>query len=146
MANPDISTFIPWYQGMTETPPAFRSGSGRSDQESAYWAFKRIGVLVNAFYGELIDQVRSVWKALEDDTFAQQDSIEKTALELFSKDVALTKGLLTAYSNALAFKAYQTAQTMIEDLETRCVELQNRQIEKSSWVGWDEGQKILELR
>jgi dipeptidase len=146
MANPDISAFIPWYQGITETPPAFRSGSGRSDQESAYWAFKRIGVLVNAFYGELIGQVRSVWKALEGDAFAQQDSIEKTALELFSKDVALAKGFLTAYSNALAFKAYQTAQTMIKDLETRCVELQNRQIEKSSWVGWNEEQETLVQR
>jgi dipeptidase len=144
MANPDISTFIPWYQGITETPPAFRSGSGRSDQESAYWAFKRIGVLVNAFYGELIGQVRSAWKTLEDDAFAQQDSIEKTALELSSKDIALAKGFLTGYSNALAYKAYQTAQTMIKDLETRCVELQNRQIEKSSWVGWNEGQETLE--
>jgi dipeptidase len=140
MANPDISVFIPWYQGITETPPAFRSGSGRSDQESAYWAFKRIGILVNAFYGELIGQVRSTWKTFEDDASAQQDSVERTALELFRKDRSLARGFLTAYSNALAFKAYQAAQTMIKDLETRCVELQNRQIEKSGWVGWDEGQ------
>ena len=55
LANPDISVYVPWYQGMTETPLPFRSGSGRSDQESAYWAFKRIGCLVNAFYGDLID-------------------------------------------------------------------------------------------
>jgi dipeptidase len=140
MANPDISVFIPWYQGITETPPAFRSGSGRSDEESAYWAFKRIGVLVNAFYRELIGQVRSTWEAFENDTFAQQDSVEKTALELFRKDIPLAKSFLTAYSNALAFKAYQAAQTMVKDLETRCAELQNREIEKSSWVGWDESQ------
>ena len=146
MANPDISVFIPWYQGITETPPAFRSGSGRSDQESAYWAFKRIGILVNAFYGELIGQVRSPWKAFENDTFAQQDSIEKTALELFRKDIPLAKSFLTTYSNALAFKAYQAAQTMVKDLETRCVELQNREIEKSSWVGWDESQATLGQR
>ena len=146
MANPDVSTFIPWYQGVTETPPVFRSGSGRSDQESAYWAFKRIGVLVNAFYGTLIDQVRSTWKALENDEFAQQDAIEKTALELFRKDISLAKGFLTAYSNSLALRAYQTAQTMIRDLETRCVELQNRQIEKSSWVGWHEGEERLGSR
>lgn len=43
---------------------------------------------------------------------------------------------MTAYSNAAAFSVYQTAQKMLKDLETRCVELQNRQIEKSSWVGW----------
>jgi dipeptidase len=144
MANPDISIFVPWYQGITETPPAFRSGSGRSDQESAYWAFKRIGVLVNAFYGELIGQVRSAWKAVENDAFAQQESIEKTALELFRKDIPLARSFLTAYSNALALKAYQKAQTMVEDLETRCVELQNREIKKSSWVGWNNAEERLE--
>ena len=137
LANPDISVFIPWYQGITETPPAFRSGFGRSDQESAYWSFKRIGVLVNAFYGELIGQVQKTWRGIENDAFAQQEPVEKTALELFRQDMPLAKSFLTGYSNALAIKAYQAAQAMIKDLETRCVELQNRQIEKSSWVGWD---------
>ena len=136
LANPDISVYVPWYQGITDTPPPFRSGMGRSDQESAYWAFKRIGVLVNAFYGDLITQVRSTWRSFENDASAQQESVEKTALELFRKDPALARSYLTTYSNALALHAYQTAQTMIQDLETRCVELQNRQIEKSSWVGW----------
>ena len=137
LANPDISAYIPWYQGINETPPPFRSGMGRSDQESAYWAFKRIGVLVNAFYGQLIGQVQDTWKSFENNARAQQESVEKTALELFREDVSLARSFLTGHSNALALSAYQTAQTLLQDLETRCVELQNRQIEKSSWVGWD---------
>ena len=136
LANPDVSVYLPWYQGITDTPLSFRSGMGRSDQESAYWAFKRVGVLVNSFYGQLISQVQSTWKSFESDVFAQQESVEKTALELSGKDGSLARSFLNAYSNALALSAYQTAQTMIKDLETRCVELQNRQIEKSSWVGW----------
>jgi len=136
LANPDISVYIPWYQGITDTPFPFRSGRGRSDQESAYWAFKRIGVLVNAFYGALIDEVKNVWKAFESEAAAQQESVEKTALELFQKDAALARSFLTTYSNALAIRAYEAAETMVKDLETRCVELQNRQIEKESWVGW----------
>lgn len=136
LANPDVSVYIPWYQGITETPPPFRSGMGRSDQESAYWAFKRIGVLVNAFYGQLIGQVQGTWRTFENDVRAQQESVEKTALELFRKDASLARSFLTAHSNALALSVYQTAQTMLQDLETRCVELENREIEKSSWVGW----------
>jgi dipeptidase len=139
LANPDISVYIPWYQGITEAPPPFRSGMGRSDQESAYWTFKRIGVLVNAFYGQLIGQVQGTWKSFENNVRAQQESVEKTALELFRKDAALARSFLTGHSNALALSAYQAAQTMLQDLETRCVELQNRQIEKSSWVGWAKG-------
>jgi dipeptidase len=109
---------------------------GRSDQESAYWAFKRIGVLVNAFYGQLIGQVQGTWRSFENEVGAQQESVEKTALELFRKDASLARSFLTAHSNALALSVYQTAQTMLQDLETRCVELENREIEKSSWVGW----------
>lgn len=136
LANPDVSVFVPWYQGITQSPPEFRSGMGRSDSESAYWTFKRIGVLVNAFYGDLIDQVRSTWKPIESELAASQESVEKTALDLFRKDASLARGFLTAYSNAAALSVYQAAQQMLKDLETRCVELQNRQIEKSSWVGW----------
>jgi dipeptidase len=137
LANPDVSVYIPWYQGITETPSPFRSGMGRSDQESAYWAFKRIGVLVNAFYGQLISQVQGTWKSFENNARAQQESVERTALELFRKDASLARSFLTVHSNGLALSAYQTAQTMLQDLETRCVELQNRQVEKSSWVGWN---------
>jgi dipeptidase len=136
LANPDVSVFVPWYQGITQTPSEFRSGTGQSDPESAYWTFKRIGVLVNAFYGELIDQVRSVWKPIESELDARQESVEKTALDLFRQDASLARSFLTAYSNAAALSVYQAAQKMLKDLETRCVELQNRQIEKSSWVGW----------
>jgi dipeptidase len=136
LANPDVSVFVPWYQGITQTPSEFRSGMGQSDPESAYWAFKRIGVLVNAFYGDLIDQVRNTWNPVERELAARQESVEKTALELFRKGPPLARSFLTAYSNAAAFSVYQTAQKMLKDLETRCVELQNRQIEKSSWVGW----------
>lgn len=130
VANPDISVFVPWYAGMTETPRMYQFGNGRSDPESAYWAFKRIGNLVNTYYGDLIGYVQDTWKSFEEEEFSLQESIEKTALELSGKDNSLAKDFLTAYSNAQAIKAYNMAQEMVNELQTKLVKLQNRQIEK----------------
>ena len=130
IANPDTSVFVPWYAGIVETPRIYQLGSGRSDPDSAYWAFKRIGNLVNAYYGDLFGLVQKTWRSFEENEFALQDSIEKTALELFRLNPSLAKDFLTTYSNAQALKAYHRAQETIDELQTRFVELQFRQIEK----------------
>ena len=129
LANPGTSVYVPWYKGITEVPHVYQFGKGKSDPESAYWAFKRIGNLVNTHYGDLIEDVQNAWKALEEREFVIQDSLEKTALELFQKDESLAKELLSSYSNAQALKAYNMAQEMINELQTKLVELQKR----TSW-------------
>ena len=130
IANPDTSVYVPWYKGITEVPHVYQFGKGKSDPESAYWAFKRIGNLVNTHYGDLIEEVRKTWKAFEEREFETQESVEKTALELFQKDESLARAFLSSYSNAQALKAYDMAQEMINGLQTRLVELQYRRIEK----------------
>lgn len=130
MANPDTSVFIPWYAGIVETPRIFQLGSGRSDPDSAYWAFKRIGNLVNAYYGDLFGPVQKTWRTFEENEFALQENIEKTALELFQSNPSLAKAFLTIYSTAQALKAYDRAQEIVMELQTRFTELQFRQIEK----------------
>ena len=130
MANPDTSVFIPWYAGIEETPRIYQHGSGRSDPDSAYWAFKRIGNLVNAYYGDLFGLVQKTWRSFEENEFALQESIEKTALELSRLNPSLAKNFLTTYSYAQALKAYDRAQEMVDELQTRFTELQFRQIAK----------------
>ena len=130
MATPDTSVYVPWYKGITEVPHVCQIGKGKSDPESAYWAYKRIGNLVNTHYGELIEDVRNTWKAFEEREFETQENVEKTALELFQKDESLARGFLSNYSNAQALKAYNMAQEMINGLQTRLVELQVRKIDK----------------
>lgn len=130
LANPDTSVYVPWYKGITEVPPVYQFGKGKSDPKSAYWAFKRIGNLVNTYYGDIIEDVRNSWKAFEEREFSIQDSVEKTALELLQQDESLSKEFLSSYSNAQALKAYNTAQEMINELQTKLVKLQFRKIEK----------------
>ncbi len=130
IATPDTSVYVPWYKGITEVPHAYQFGKGKSDPESAYWAFKRIGNLVNTHYGDLIEDVRNTWKAFEEREFETQESVENTALDLFQQDESLARAFLSSYSNAQALKAYNMAQEMINGLQTRLVELQFRSIEK----------------
>jgi len=130
MATPDTSVYIPWYMGITEVPPVYQLGEGKSDPESAYWAFKRIGNLVNTYYGDLIGEVRKTWKAFEEREFETQESVEKTALELFQQDESLARPFLSSYSNAQALKAYNMAQEMIDELHTKLVDLLRKRVEK----------------
>jgi len=130
MATPDTSVFVPWYMGITEVPSVYQSGQGQSNPESAYWAFKRISNLVNTHYGNLIEDVRKTWKAFEEAEFLTQESVEKTALELFQKDESLARSFLSSYSNAQALKAYHLAQEMINDLHTQLVDLLRKRVKK----------------
>ncbi|MFP4082777.1 MAG: C69 family dipeptidase [Candidatus Aminicenantes bacterium] len=130
VANPDTSVYIPWYQGIADVPQVYRFGNSTCDQESAYWTFKRIGNLVNTHYGDLIEDARSTWRVLEEEQFAIQESVEKTAVELFEQDETLVREFLTGYSNAQAVKAYTTAREMINELQTKLVKLHFRKIEK----------------
>jgi dipeptidase len=130
MATPDTSVFVPWYMGITEVPSVYQSGQGQSDPESAYWVFKRISNLVNTHYGDLIEDVRKTWQAFEEAEFETQESVEKTALELFQQDKSLARSFLSSYSNAQALKAYHLAQEMINDLHTQLVDLLRKRVRK----------------
>jgi dipeptidase len=130
MATPDTSVYVPWYMGITEVPYVYQFGKGKSDPESAYWAFKRISNLVNTHYGDLKEEVRNTWKAFEEREFEIQESVEKTALELFQKDKSIARTFLSSYSNAQALKAYNMAQEMINELQTKLVDLLKRRVEK----------------
>ena len=130
MATPDTSVYVPWYMGITEVPHVYQVGQGKSDPESAYWAFKRISNLVNTHYGDLIEDVRKTWKAFEEREFKTQESVEKTAVELFQQDESLGRAFLSSYSNAQALKAYNIAEETINDLQTKLVDLLRKRVEK----------------
>ena len=41
------SNFIPFYNGLTQTLPAYQKGSLPASLDSAYWVYKHVGVLVD---------------------------------------------------------------------------------------------------
>ena len=126
--TPCSSVYVPYYLGVEEFPRPFSFISAGYDRENAFWAFNSLENLVDRYYGQkpkrneaevtAIDYVAGFWKALEDEEFAAQESVEKTALDLFGKKVSLMHSFLSAYSNALGIRAYNSALRLADQLRT----------------------------
>lgn len=115
--NGYTSVYIPWYAGITEVPPAFSfAEEGKYTEESAWWVFNELSNLTLRRFSDAIEDVRPVWQAFQDEEFALQEAIERTALELYRKDKSLARSFLTTYSNSLGMKAFDMAKDMANKL------------------------------
>lgn len=126
---------MPFYACNTETPHAYQLGDCGANshyiKDSAYWIFETIGNLMNLFYQVSVDVVRPEWDAFEENLFALQPSIEKTALELHKNNPSLAAAFLTTYSNGVALQALEKADEMIGNLYTRFALVNNPQTSRA---------------
>jgi dipeptidase len=129
VGTPCSSAYLPFYLGVLEFPKPFSFLTDGYDRENAYWVFNSLENLVDRYYGEkaksgssemrAIDYVAGSWKAFEDEEFAMQEAVEKTALDLYKKDKALARSFLTDYCSGLGLKAFVQAQTLGDALRTK---------------------------
>ncbi|MFZ2053882.1 MAG: C69 family dipeptidase [Candidatus Aminicenantales bacterium] len=126
--TPCSSVYLLFYLGVLEFPKPFSFLSEGYSRDNAYWVFNSLENLVDRYYNEkakfgesemrAIDYVGELWKSFEDEEFAMQEAVEKTALDLYKKDKALARSFLTTYSNGLGLKAFHQAQTLADTLRT----------------------------
>jgi dipeptidase len=129
VGTPCSSVYVPYYLGVLDFPKPYTYLSDTYDRENAFWVFNSLENLVDRYYAEkgnsekgetrAIDYVAGHWKNFEDDEFAMQGAVEKTALELYQKDKSLARTYLTAHSNAFGLRAFVEAQTLGDTLRTR---------------------------
>jgi len=129
IGTPCSSVYVPYYLGVLDFPKPYTYLSDTYDRENAFWVFNSLENLVDRYYGErekfadlemrAIDYVVGFWKKFEDDEFAIQSAVEKTALELYEKDKSLARFFLDAYSNALGLRAFVDARTLSDMLRSK---------------------------
>lgn len=127
--TPCSSVYLPFYLGALEFPKPFSFLTESYDNDNAYWIFNSLENLVDTYYGEkakwgnsearAIDHVAGIWKDFEDEVFALQDAIEKTALAVFKKDEAAARLFLSSYCNRLGLKAFHQARALNDILRTQ---------------------------
>lgn len=127
--TPCSSVYVPYYLGVLEFPKPFSFLTAGYDPDNAYWVFNSLQNLVDRHYGEkakfmesemrAIDYVAGFWKVLEDEEFAFQEAVEKTALDLHKKDKALARAFLTTYSSGLGLRAFADALELGDTLRTK---------------------------
>lgn len=102
MAQDNVATsiYIPVYCGVTDLPESYKT-PGRPNgytTKSAWWAFNRLGTLASQRWGDMRHDVDNVWKPMQKELFANQNSFEQKALELYKKDKKEINSYLTDYS------------------------------------------------
>jgi dipeptidase len=108
--NPATTCYIPIYSGATELPESFSKGmrGGGYDvfsRESAWWAFNVVSNYAGLIWDHMIEDIKAVRDPLEEEFFALQPAIEKTAIELYEQDPELARNFITNYTNSCANRA-----------------------------------------
>ncbi|MCL0311733.1 C69 family dipeptidase [Apilactobacillus sp. TMW 2.2459] len=96
------STFVPFYQGIDDTPEQYKKGEINYDPNSAYWIFKLAGVLVDAHYKYFISDLEDLQKEMKILIRQNMIKIEHQYLEKNKSN-----GWLTEKNNKLAEKILQ---------------------------------------
>lgn len=85
--NVATSIYIPIYCSVTDLPDAYKT-PGRPNgytNESAWWAFNRLGTITAQRWGDMRWDVRAVWDPWQEELFIVQSEIETEALNLLQK-------------------------------------------------------------
>jgi dipeptidase len=108
--NPNTSIHVPIYVGVQEIPDSWTIfNRTQFSLDADRWAFMLADDLVNRRYQDAIEDLKAVRDPLQAEFFANQEAVEKKALELYNEDPMKAKQYLTEYTHeamAKATKAY----------------------------------------
>lgn len=119
--NVATSIYTPLYCSITDVPKSFKT-PGRVNgftRESAWWAFNRLGTLTAQRWGDMRWDVTAVWKPLQKEMFANQEKIDREALELLRKNRKKAIRFLTRYCNRWGERVVERAWKLGDELWTK---------------------------
>jgi len=97
--NPENSVVLPVWVGITEVPPSWAlQDRTKVNRDSAFWAFGLVDDCVNQYYGVLKPILDEMRDPLQEELFAEQDSIEQEALKLYKNSPEEAQKFLTEYT------------------------------------------------
>ena len=119
MGMADLSVFIPFYQGATDSYEAyvFRA-TGESDDRSAYWAFRKVAALGMTDYNFFAPIIKKAYAELEKEFDETQKNIEKEYLATYKDAPENAISALTEANIAMQKRAYDFCKQLLNDLFT----------------------------
>jgi dipeptidase len=119
--NVASSIYIPVYCSVSDLAAPYKV-DGRPNgftQESAWWAFNRLGTLAAQRWGDMRKDVTAVWRPWQVEMFANQAGIEKEAMALLKKNPADAREFLTKYTLEWGNKVVARAWKLGDELWTK---------------------------
>lgn len=120
MGMADLSVFIPFYQGATDSYEAYAfRATGESDDRSAYWAFRKVAALGMTDYNFFAPIIKKAYAELEREFDETQKNIEKEYLATYRDAPENAIVALTEANIAMQKRAYDFSKQLLNDLFTR---------------------------
>lgn len=114
------TVYMPLYVCMNERPASLsKADVTKFDWNSASWVFNIVANYAYSKYSYIIKDIQLVQKDLEDNFFALQPAVEKTAAELEKTDKKLAMEYLSDYSYTHANLVFQRWQELYAYIATK---------------------------
>lgn len=115
--NPVTTPHTPFYAGIKTVPKSYMvDGREKFRRDCAWWAFRQVSQLCYFRFQEMSKDVEKVWSEIENNAFAQQAVFEKKVLDIYKKDKAKAKKMLTDYSVKMAESAVNRYWNLTDEL------------------------------
>lgn len=118
MGMADLGVFLPLYQGVKSYPKAYGRGKGVSDNDSAYWKFRKVMTLGMVNYNAYAPIIKAAYSDLEASNDLRQKEMEKKYLQLCKKNPEEAGKLLQKFSDSVLLNALDVADGLINELFT----------------------------
>ncbi len=115
----DLGVFLPFYQGISDFPEAYKKGNGKCSADSAYWTFRKVMTLGMTHYNSYAPLIKETYAKLEAENDKKQKEMEAQFLKLWSSDQTAAKKLLQDFSDNLLTHAIVVAEELANELITQ---------------------------
>lgn len=119
MGMADLGVFLPLYQGVASYPKAYSMGAGVSDNESAYWKFRKVMTLGMVDYNAYAPVIKETYAKLEAENDQRQKEMEADYLKLCKDSPLKAVDLLAKFSDDVLNKALDVADQLANEIFSR---------------------------
>ncbi|MCI1720939.1 MAG: C69 family dipeptidase [Bacteroidales bacterium] len=119
MGMSDLGVFLPLYQGVKSYPATYKMGNSHSDNQSAYWKFRKVMTLGMVNYNAYAPIIKEAYAKLEAENDQRQKEMEKEYLKLYKNEPIKANEMLQQFSDSILNKAESVAESLIEEIFTR---------------------------
>ena len=118
MGMADLGVFLPYYQGATSYPEAYRRGTDKSSSDSAYWKFRHVQALGMTDYNRYAPVIKDFWLRFEAECDQRQREFEADYVRLCKEQPLKAKDKLQRFQTAILERALDAADELTERLFT----------------------------
>lgn len=115
LGMPDLGVYMPFHKGLADLPPAYQGATGRIDDHSMFWRFRKMQALVLQDYPRLAPTAHRAIAEFEADLAAKQAAMEDRYLALWRQDREAGRASILGFTD----QAVAALERMVDGLIER---------------------------